>query len=157
MIPVVAPIPHSAGRGAFRFQRTPTHVHQGVDLAAPEGAIVRAAAAGVVSRLIDRPGTIGFRGYGRAIVLRHQIPELGGQVFTLYAHLSRIVPSLAVGDVIAEGEPIGNVGRTCDTRADASHRCGGPHLHFELSASSYPQASEAPRLDPLFFSPENRT
>jgi murein DD-endopeptidase MepM/ murein hydrolase activator NlpD len=150
-------VPNPAGRGAFHYRRTATHVHQGIDLAAPEGTPVVAAASGVVSRLIDRPGTVGFRGYGKAVVLRHQIPQLGGQVFTLYAHLSALAPGLVLGSVVAEGQRIGAVGRTCDTRADASHRCGGSHLHFELSAGAYPQASEAPRLDPLFFSPEATT
>jgi hypothetical protein len=116
-------------------------------LAAPEGAPVYAAAAGHVSALVERPGTVGFRGYGRAVVLHHELAGLG-HVWTLYAHLSSIDSRLRVGDSVSEGQLIGRVGRTCDTRADASHRCGGAHLHFELSPSSYPQQSEAPRLDP---------
>jgi len=64
---------------------------------------------------------VGF--YGNVIVLRH--PNLLSDkqdFYTLYAHLSEI--HVAVGDDVASGEVIGEVG--------ATGAADGPHLHFEV-------------------------
>lgn len=142
-------------RGAYGFPRTATHTHQGIDLAAPEGTPVRAVADGYVSRVVDTPGTRGFRGYGRAIVLRHTIN--GDRRWTLYAHLSAIDPRTIERERVTAGQVIGYVGRTCDTREDRDHKCKGAHLHFEVSPRAYPQPSESPRINPAFFLPKRTT
>lgn len=141
-------------KGSYGFQRTPTHKHQGIDVAAPEGTPVRAVAAGTVARVVNRPGTRGFRGYGKTVVLRHELE--GRPVWTLYAHLSQIEPAIVVGVRVLQGKILGRVGRTCDTRTDPDHLCGGAHLHFEASPTPYPQRSESPRLDPGFFLPTRK-
>jgi murein DD-endopeptidase MepM/ murein hydrolase activator NlpD len=85
----------------------------------------------------------GFSGYGGHVVIRHA----GGER-TLYAHLSAV--SVQAGDHVPAGARIGAVGRTAFTREDHSALLqSGPHLHFEVSATPYPQPSEAPRLDPV--------
>ncbi|MFK0376231.1 M23 family metallopeptidase [Pandoraea sp. NPDC090278] len=100
--------------------RRVSHSHTGVDFAAPVGTPVRAAADGEVS-------FIGFQhnGYGRYIVISHRY---GSE--TLYAHLSAVVENLRVGDTVAAGERIGDIGRTGTAT--------GPHLHFELRRNGNP-------------------
>jgi len=59
----------------------------------------------------------GMRGYGNAVVLDH-----GDGVTTLYGHLETIHVKSA--EVVADGAPVGTVGRTGNATTD--------HLHFEL-------------------------
>jgi murein DD-endopeptidase MepM/ murein hydrolase activator NlpD len=89
-------------------------MHRGIDLPAPAGAWVTAAAAGrVVS--IRRIGASGL-----AVELRHADGSR-----TRYAHLGSVTPALAEGrGEVAAGERLGRVGRTGVSR--------GTHLHFEL-------------------------
>jgi len=80
----------------------PAAFHNGIDLPAPAGALVHAAADGTVL-IIKRQGLGG--------VTVH-IGHPGGLV-TLYAHLGNLVPAIAEGkrNVVA-GEPLGHVART---------------------------------------------
>lgn len=87
-------------------------LHHGVDVAAPTGTPVRAMKAGRV----ERAGPMG--GYGLTVVMSH-----GGNVRTLYAHLSRI--DVSVGQRVGGGHVIGAVGQTGNAT--------GPHLHFEIT------------------------
>jgi hypothetical protein len=94
---------------------TYAHYHNGIDLAAPLGTPVHAAADGTVT-------FAGKESDGAVIVkIRHD----DGHV-TLYGHLN---PSLdvKVGDRVTAGETIGEVGLTGVTT--------GPHLHFGLYTS----------------------
>lgn len=91
--------------------------HKGVDIAAPMGTPVRAAAAGMVLRA----GPCGT--YGRIIELDH-----GGGLTTLYAHCSRVL--VKPGDTVRAGQKIAEVGSTGLST--------GPHLHFEVSAGGKP-------------------
>ncbi len=104
--------------GAVRTQGI--HGYNGVDLGAPIGTGVRAAAAGEVI-LARASGWNG--GYGSYIVIKH--PN-GTQ--TLYAHLSSV--SVVVGQSVGQGEIIGAVGTT--------GRSTGPHLHFEVRGATNP-------------------
>ncbi len=80
----------------------PAGFHNGVDLPAPAGALVHAAAAGTVV-VIKRQG-IG----GVTVHLAHP-----GGMTTLYAHLGTLVPAIAEGKrSVAAGEPLGHVGRS---------------------------------------------
>ena len=80
----------------------PAAFHNGVDLPAPAGALVRAAAGGTVLR-IKRQGLGGV-----TIHLGHP-----GGLVTLYAHLGNLVPAIAEGRrTVAAGEPLGRVART---------------------------------------------
>lgn len=87
--------------------------HNGTDFRAPWGAIVRAAADGVV----DFAGV--GNGFGNYIRLSH-----GRDVQTLYAHLSSIAPTVKKGAQVKYGQVIGRVGQT--------GLATGPHLHYEL-------------------------
>lgn len=80
--------------------------------AGDEGDVVVAAASGTVSRVANE----GNRSYGRWIEINH-----GGGWTTRYAHLS--VQSVRVGQRVARGQKIGNVGNTGGS--------SGAHLHYE--------------------------
>jgi LysM repeat protein len=104
--------------GAVRTQGI--HGYNGVDLAAPVGTPILAAATGEV--IVARSG--GWNGgYGTYIVIKH--PN-GTQ--TLYAHNSR--NAVAVGDQVSAGQVIGYVGNT--------GRSTGSHLHFEVRGARNP-------------------
>lgn len=85
-----------------------------MDLPAPAGAWVRAAAAGRVAA-VRRIGAGGLE-----VEVRHT-----DGLATRYAHLGTVSPALAGGKrEVAAGEAIGRVGRTGITY--------GTHLHFEV-------------------------
>lgn len=88
------------------------HFHTGVDIAAPFGTTVTAAAAGVVV-------AVGHSniGYGNYVVLGH-----GGGIMTLYGHLFET--DVHVGDTVLRGQRVGLEGSTGWST--------GPHVHFEL-------------------------
>ena len=89
--------------------------HSGLDIAAPAGTPVRAAAAGEVLY-------VGWlRGYGQVVILDH-----GRNYSTVYAHLSSA--SVREGQVLRNGANIGRVGRTGTAT--------GYHLHFEVRIGS---------------------
>jgi murein DD-endopeptidase MepM/ murein hydrolase activator NlpD len=91
--------------------------HTGVDLIAPQGTSVLAAAGGVVS-------TVAFVAeYGNIIDVDHD-----NDLTSRYAHLSRSL--VKVGDVVMKGQVIARVG--------ATGRTTGPHLHFEVREKGIP-------------------
>jgi len=90
------------------------HGYNAVDLAAPRGTPIMAAAAGQV--IIAKQG--GWNGgYGSYVVINH---DNGSQ--TLYAHMS--VVEATVGEEVVQGQVIGKVGATGSAT--------GPHVHFEI-------------------------
>ncbi|HXH65351.1 MAG TPA: M23 family metallopeptidase [Mariprofundaceae bacterium] len=93
-------------------------MHDGIDIAAPQGTPVRAAADGEVVYSDNR-----MAGYGRLIIIRH-----AGDLFTAYAHNQRNL--VARGDRVKRGEIIARVGET--------GRATGPHLHFEVRRGPTP-------------------
>lgn len=96
------------------------HGRNGIDLAAPSGTPIYAAAAGTVI-LARSDGWNG--GYGKYIVIQH--PN-GTQ--TLYSHMSKVMVNR--GDKVTRGERIGSVGNT--------GRSTGPHVHFEVHGAVNP-------------------
>ncbi len=86
-------------------------MHQGVDLAAPEGTEVYAAADGVVTYTGFDPI------YGNYIIISHS-----DRWTSLYGHLQIIEAVLRTN--VKSGSLIGRVGSTGQST--------GPHLHFEL-------------------------
>ncbi len=87
-------------------------MHKGIDIAAPIGTPIVAAAPGVVVSAGWNSG-----GYGNLVELQH--PD--GSV-TLYAHNNRIL--VRRGQEVAQGQQISEMGST--------GRSTGPHLHFEV-------------------------
>jgi hypothetical protein len=103
-------------------------LHAGIDVAAPVGTPIRAAAIGHV---IER-GWVG--GYGNFSCLAH-----GPELATCYAHQSRYARGVVVGRTVARGAVIGYVGCT--------GHCFGAHLHFEVHTSTV--ISNATAVDPM--------
>lgn len=94
------------------------HGFNGVDIGAPKGDPVYAAAGGTVIVSHFNPnGNPWFGGYGNYVVIEH--PN-GTQ--TLYAHMSAVYVSMA--QRVEQGQVIGAVGSTGHST--------GPHLHFEV-------------------------
>jgi len=91
--------------------------HTGVDISAPAGTPVRAAADGIVVHS-EWSG-----GYGRLVIVDH-----GGGTETYYAHLSKFFAQ--TGQEVRRGETIGFVG--------ATGRVTAPHLHYEVRISGNP-------------------
>jgi murein DD-endopeptidase MepM/ murein hydrolase activator NlpD len=85
--------------------------HQGIDIVAPGGAPVAAAAPG---RVVFSGWTAG---YGNMVEVDH-----GGGWVTRYGHNS--ANSVAAGDTVAAGQQVALVGQT--------GRATGDHLHFEV-------------------------
>jgi murein DD-endopeptidase MepM/ murein hydrolase activator NlpD len=91
--------------------------HTGVDLIAPQGTPVLAAAGGIVS-------AVEFQAeYGNIVDVDHE-----NGLTSRYAHLSKSM--VKVGDVVMKGQSIALVGQT--------GRVTGPHLHFEVREKGIP-------------------
>lgn len=84
--------------------------HQGIDIGAPYGSQVRAAADGTVTVARYRAG------WGNLIIINH------GTYSTYYAHLRRFL--IKPGDKVEKGQLVAEVGSTGYST--------GPHLHFEI-------------------------
>lgn len=95
----------------FRFEGIRPDIHRGIDLAVPTGTEVRTMA----------PGRVRFAGaqsgYGNVIWIDH-----GGEVLTVYAHLSEI--RVSVGEAVRSRQVVGLSGASGDV--------SGAHLHFEV-------------------------
>ncbi len=100
--------------GVYGSQRVlngkPRAPHLGVDVAAPKGSLVVAAADGVVSLAYN-----GMFFSGNVMVIDHGL-GLG----SIYAHLERLL--VKEGQRVEQGQPIATVG--------ATGRVTGPHLHW---------------------------
>ena len=91
--------------------------HTGVDIIAPPGTPVMAAAGGVVATVAYVPE------YGNIVDVDHD-----NGLTSRYAHLTRSL--VRVGDVVMKGQKIALVGST--------GRTTGPHLHFEVRENGIP-------------------
>jgi hypothetical protein len=93
-------------------------VHKGLDIAADLGEPVKASAAGIVIYAGD-----GMRGYGNALILRHDI-----RITTLYGHNQKLL--VKSGDHVNLGQTIAHLGSTGHST--------GPHVHFEIRDGDTP-------------------
>ena len=98
-------------------------LHEGIDISAPSGTPIWAAAAGTVIYA----GWLG--GYGNLVVVDH-----GNGLATAYAHASTIL--VGVGQQVSQGETLSLVGSTGNS--------SGPHLHFEVRVNGV-------AVDPLLY------
>ena len=101
------------------------HTVNAVDISAPVGTIVHAAAQGIVIAVANDDGYSG--GYGNYIIISHP-----NGTETLYAHLA--YATVHVGDVVSQGEPIAFSGRT--------GKVTGAHLHFEVRGATNPWGTD---------------
>ena len=134
------PMPSEAGPGGFAWPVSGTitspygwrsnpfggspDFHPGLDIAAPAGTTVTAAAGGTV--ILAQ----WYGGYGNFVMIDH-----GGNVSSGYGHLSAIYVS--VGQQVSRGQAIGAVGSTGHST--------GPHVHFEIRVNGKP-VDPTPRL-----------
>jgi murein DD-endopeptidase MepM/ murein hydrolase activator NlpD len=116
--PVSGPITSPFGMRLDPVSGEFTRMHTGIDIGAPFGATIGAAASG---RVILAGWTDG--GYGNMIVVDH-----GGGISSLYAHCSQVFVS--AGQDVQRGQALGAVGSTGHST--------GPHLHFEIRVGGQP-------------------
>ncbi len=128
--------------------------HQGVDIKASRGSIIRAAGSGKVTAATNNYK--GQSAWGNVVVIDH-----GHGLVTRYAHLDSY--RVKKGETIHNGEIIGTVGST--------GKSTGPHLHFEViqdgiainpapvlaakpMAAPAPLAAPAPQSNPTIIMPD---
>ena len=78
-------------------------------------------------------------GYGNAVILQH-----GGNITTLYAHMSNFAAKARLGTRVRQGQTIGFVGRT--------GLVTGVHLHYEYRLNGVhrnPRTVKLPQADPI--------
>ena len=113
-------------------------MHSGLDLGAPSGTPVYSADGGRVTKVwIEDPIV------GNGIKIWH--PD---GMSTAYMHLAR-APRAVVGQVVAKGQQIGEVG--------ATGRATGPHLHFMVYLASGATVDPRPWTDPSPWTPGRDT
>lgn len=100
--------------------RSEGRVHQGIDIMAPHGAPVLAAADGEIVRFWN--SELGGVSIYQA--------DANGDVVFYYAHLSERAGGIKEGDRVRQGQVIGYVGATGNATT--------PHLHFEMARVSDP-------------------
>lgn len=105
-------------------------VHEGIDIAAAPGTVVKACAAGTVSAILQ-DGLM-----GTTVIVDH-----GEDMVSVYSNLQAL-PAVAVGDEVYTGDVIGAVGETAI--AESALRS---HLHFALTCDGSP-------VDPLEYLPQ---
>ena len=120
-IPTTMPVPMGYYSSNYGYRLDPftgrQTFHTGVDLIAPPGTPVVAAAGGVVSNVAF------VSEYGNIVDVDHD-----NGLTSRYAHLSKSL--VRVGDVVMKGQNIAQVGST--------GRATGPHLHFEVREKGIP-------------------
>jgi murein DD-endopeptidase MepM/ murein hydrolase activator NlpD len=92
--------------------------HEGIDISAPRGAAILAAANGKVVQAGN------FAGYGMMVEIDH-----GFGFTTRYGHASRLL--VRAGQTVERGDVIAHVGSTGIAT--------GPHLHYEVRINGVPQ------------------
>jgi len=107
--------------------------HRGTDYAAPSGTPIKASGDGkVIFRGVKS-------GYGNVVILQH-----GGNITTLYAHMSKFASSARTGTRVRQGQTIGYVGKT--------GLVTGVHLHYEYRLNGVhrnPRTVKLPQADPI--------
>ena len=107
--------------------------HRGVDYAAPHGTPIK----------VTGDGKIIFRGrkngYGNVVIVQH-----GGNITTLYAHMSSFDRRATSGSRVRQGQTIGYVGKT--------GLVTGVHLHYEYRLNGVhrnPRTVSLPQAQPI--------
>ncbi|MDQ2636207.1 MAG: peptidoglycan DD-metalloendopeptidase family protein [Actinomycetota bacterium] len=117
--PFTVGVPISSGFGYRSCSGCSTY-HQGLDFNPGEGTPIQAIADGTVTEIGGPYGTLGV-----FVKIEHQID--GQRIVSLYAHMLEDSSPLTVGQQVAVGQLVGQVGDTGQST--------GPHLHFGLLVS----------------------
>ncbi len=122
IIPVAGVRPDQL-RDTFSEARSEGRVHDAVDIPAPQGTPVLAAADGPIVKLFQsqRGGTTIYQA------------SVDGKFIYYYAHLDRYADGLTEGHLAKQGETIAYVGDTGNAGA------GNYHLHFSIAVTSNPK------------------
>ena len=107
--------------------------HRGVDYAAPRGTPIKASGDGKVIFRGNKSG------YGKTVILQH-----GGNITTLYAHMSGYAARARVGARVRQGQTLGCVGATGLATAN--------HLHYEYRLNGVhrnPRTVTLPDANPI--------
>lgn len=91
-------------------------LHEALDIMAPRGTQVLAAAPGKVESLFQSDAG------GNTIYVRSE----DGRTIYYYAHLDAYAPGIKEGDAVGRGQALGTVGSSGNASPD------GPHLHFAI-------------------------
>jgi peptidoglycan LD-endopeptidase LytH len=122
IIPVLGVRPEQL-RDTFSEARSEGRVHDAIDIAAPKGTLVIAAADGPIVKLFhsERGGTTIYQ------------LSTDGKFVYYYAHLDRYAEGLTEGNFAKQGETIAFVGDSGNAGA------GNYHLHFSVAEISTPK------------------
>jgi len=93
--------------------------HDGLDIKAPSGTLIRAAESG---RVIHADASLS--GYGKLIIVKH-----AGRLSSVYAHNRKML--VRVGQFVEKGDAIAELGQTGNASV--------PHLHFEIRSDGSPR------------------
>lgn len=118
---------------SFGVQRSPSHVHQGVDLYAPKGTPILAISDGVAVKVKTTVGPSNGKktGAGRNVVIQHP-----GGIWSWYMHLDTV--KIKQGQQVKAGQQIGTLGNSMFS--DITMKSPA-HLHFEI-LNKYPPGGE---------------
>ncbi|NOT40568.1 MAG: M23 family metallopeptidase [Alphaproteobacteria bacterium] len=103
-------------KDSFGAPRSGGRQHKGIDIFAPQGAVVRATAPGKI---------VGLHLAGKGGIAVYQLDATGKYVY-YYAHLNGYAPDLKKGMNVEQGRLIGYVGSTGNAEKTP------PHLHFQI-------------------------
>lgn len=117
--------PLSSGTLTSTFGPRGGSFHDGIDIGAPPGTVVRASRDGAVIYSDT------LRGYGNVVIVQHT-----GGYATVYAHNEENL--VGAGSQVRQGQPVARVGR--------SGRTSGPNLHFEIRKDNIAR-------NPIYFLP----
>lgn len=121
------------GYGNTGFRSLGYNFHNGIDLAAPAGKPIYAAASGTVAHCGS-----GQAAYGNWCTIRHTVDTNDGQrnIVSLYAHMMSV--KVSVGQAVKQGDLVGYEGNTGNTTRLLYGPDRGFHLHFTVfDAESY--------------------
>lgn len=111
------------GYGNTGFTKLGYNYHNGIDIAAPAGALIYAAGDGVVLDV----GT-GVGAYGNWVTVKHNVASRS--LITLYAHMSSF--RVRDGQTVKQGDLIGFEGNTGNTTRLLYGPHRGYHIHFTI-------------------------
>ncbi len=111
-VPAIGRVSSEFGYRVHPVTKKSNSFHSGLDIMAPRGTRVVAAADGV-AKIVE----FNKNGYGNLIVIEHE-----KELSTYYAHLETMI--VREGQRVSRGEQIGTV--------DTTGLATGPHLHFEV-------------------------